>query len=184
MLTEGRRTEVEYFAKWAAEVRDRVTVDFDPFHGSPMSLVERAAALVEQRQRAIRRGRGDASFDEIWCVFDRDEHPFVDDALALAQRHQIGIAFSNPCFELWLVLHANDVRRHTERHAMQAMSADLGFTVGKGLHPDAWQKLRSTWEIAAQHSLALEGMHKGNDSPQGSNPSTSVAQIVQSLLRK
>ncbi len=62
-----------------------------------MSLVERAVALVEQRRNAIRRGRGDAPFDEIWCVFDRDEHPYVSDAIALAKHHQIGVAFTNPC---------------------------------------------------------------------------------------
>ena len=184
MLTEGRRTEVEYLAKWAAEFRDRVTVDFDLFHGAPMSLVERAVVLVKQRQRAIRRDRGDAPFDEIWCIFDRDEHPYVNEALALAERHQIGVAFSNPCFELWLVLHANDLRRHTERHAVQAISADVGFTIGKGLHPDAWPRLRSTWEIAEQRGLALEVLHQGNESPPGSNPSTSVAQVVRSLHRK
>ncbi len=83
-LTEGRRTEVEYFAKRAAAFRDRVIVDFDSFHGSPMSLVERAVALAGQRQRTLRRGRAEAPFDEIWCVFDRDEHPYVDEAIALA----------------------------------------------------------------------------------------------------
>lgn len=183
LLTEGRRTEVEYFAKWAALYRERVMVDFDPSHGAPMTLVERAVTLVEERQRTMRRGRGDAPFDEIWCVFDRDEHPFIDEAIALAGRHQIGVAFSNPCFELWLVLHATDLRRHTERHATQNMSTELGFTVGKGLGPDAWQRLESTWEIAEMRSAALDAMHEGNDSPAGSNPSTSVAKVVRSLHR-
>jgi hypothetical protein len=135
LLTEGRRTEVEYFAKWAVEFRGRVTVDFDPFHGAPMSLVERAVTLVEQKRRAVRRGSGDAPFDDIWCVFDRDEHPYVPEATALAERHGIGVALSNPCFELWLVLHARDLRRHTARHTVQSLSADLGFTTGKGISP-------------------------------------------------
>ena len=182
-MTEGRRTEVEYLAKWAAQFRDRLTVDFDPFHGAPISLVERAVTLAEQRRRSIRRGHGDARFDEIWCVFDRDEHPYVSEAIALAGRHQIGVAFSNPCFELWLVLHARDLRRHTERHAVQAMSAELGFTVGKGLGPQAWPTLQSTWEAAEAHSITLDTMHEGNASPAGSNPSTSVAHLVRSLHR-
>jgi hypothetical protein len=83
-LTEGRRTEVEYFAKWASEIRDRVTVTFDPLHGAPMSLVERAVALADNRRRLMRRAKADLPFDEIWCVFDRDEHPFVDEAMAIA----------------------------------------------------------------------------------------------------
>lgn len=183
MLTEGRRTEVEYLAKWASEFRDRVTVEFDAFHGAPMSLVERAVVLVEQRERALRRKRDEPPFDEIWCVFDRDEHPYVAEALSVAERHEIGVAFSNPCFELWLVLHAADLRRHTERHAVQSMSATLGFTIGKGLHPDAWPTLKASWESAAQRAIDLDAMHAGNDSPPGTNPSTSVAQVVRSLQR-
>jgi RloB-like protein len=184
LLTEGRLTEVEYFSKWASLYRERVTVDIDDTHGSPMTLVKRAVQLVDQRKRAIRRGRTNAPFDEIWCVFDCDEHPYVQEAIALAELHQIGVAFSNPCFELWLVLHATDLWRHTERHAVQVMSATLGFTIGKGLGPDAWPKLLADWEDAESRSLALDARHDGNGSPAGSNPSTSVAQIVRSLRRE
>lgn len=183
LLTEGRRTEVEYFAKLAALYRDRVTVDFEPLHGTPMTLVDRAVTLVEQRQRTMRRGRGDTPFDEIWCIFDRDEHPFVEAAIALAELHEIGVAFSNPCFELWLVLHVTDLRRHTERHAVQALSTALGFTIGKGLARETWPTLESRWEMAEARSLALDAMHEGNDSPVGSNPSTSVALVVRILQR-
>lgn len=183
MLTEGRRTEVEYLAKWASELRQRLTVEFDPFHGAPMSLVEQAVDLVRQRQRAIRRGRSEAPFDEIWCVFDRDEHPYVAEALELAERHGIGVAFSNPCFELWLILHATDLRRHTERHEVQAISEKFGLTIGKGLHPEAWPTLRSSWEIAEQRGIALDSMHAGNGSIPGSNPSTSVAAVVRTFHR-
>ena len=38
LLTEGRLTEVEYFAKWATEFRNQISVEFDRFHGSPMSF--------------------------------------------------------------------------------------------------------------------------------------------------
>ncbi len=184
LLTEGRLTEVEYFTKWASLYRERVTVDIDDTHGSPMTLVKRAVELVDRRKRAIRRERTNAPFDEIWCVFDCDEHPYIQEAIATAERHQIGTAFSNPCFELWLVLHATDLRRHTERHAVQAMSAGLGFTVGKGLGPDAWPTLQANWEIAEERGVALDEMHHGNNSPIGSNPSTSIAQIVRSLQRE
>ncbi len=184
LLTEGRLTEVEYFTKWASLYRERLTVDLDDTHGSPMTLVKRAVELVDQRRRAIRRERTNAPFDEIWSVFDCDEHPYVQEAIALAELHQIGVAFSNPCFELWLVLHATDLRRHTERHAVQTMSAVLGFTIGKGLGPDAWPKLLADWEEAESRSLALNDMHSGTGTPAGSNPSTSVAHIVRSLRRE
>ena len=181
LLTEGRRTEVEYFAKWAAEFRGRITIDFDHFHGTPLSLVERAADLVEQRRRSLRRRQSDVAFDEIWCVFDRDEHPFVAEAIALAERNEIGVAFSNPCFELWFVLHAQDLRRHTERGIVQDLSASHGFTTGKALAVESWDRLRSTWEPAETRGEALDAMHNDNGSPPRSNPSTTVRRLVRQL---
>lgn len=181
LLTEGRRTEVEYFAKWASDVRDRVTITFDHFHGAPMSLVERAVALAGDRRRLRRRANADPLFDEIWCVFDRDEHPYADEAIALAQRNEIGVAFSNPCFELWFVLHALDLRRHTERQTVQKMSAQLAFTSGKSLTPEAWDKLRLTTNDAETRSESLDEMHHANGSAPMSNPSTSVRHLVRSL---
>jgi hypothetical protein len=158
-----------------------VTVTFDPFHGAPMSLVERAVVLADKRKRMLRRTNADVPFDEIWCVFDRDEHPFVDEAIELATRNGIGVAFSNPCFELWFVLHARDLRRHTDRHKVQAMSAKLGFTTGKSLAPDAWPKLQLTWKEAQQRNSTLTLMHSANGSPLISNPATSVGHLVQRL---
>jgi hypothetical protein len=148
-----------------------------------MSLVQQAVVLLDDRQRAMRRDRDSPAFDEIWCVFDRDEHPYVEDALALAAQHGINVAFSNPCFELWLLLHVTDLRRHTDRHLVQSMSERFQLTVGKGLHPDGWPALRASWEQAEARSEALDDMHKGNGSPAGSNPSTSVAGLVRSLRR-
>lgn len=181
LLTEGRRTEVEYFAEWAKEFRDRLTIEFDPFHGAPMSLVERAVEKMDQRRRTMRRGRGDAAFDEIWCVFDRDEHPFVNEALELAARHEIGVAFSNPCFELWFVLHAQDLRRHTDRHEMQSLSAQLGLTAGKGLVDGIWERLHTEWKQADERAIALDTMHHENGSLPRGNPSTTVGRLVSRL---
>jgi hypothetical protein len=181
LLTEGRRTEVEYFAEWAKEFRDRLTIEFDPVHGSPMTLVERAVEKVDQRRRTMRRGKGDAEFDEIWCVFDRDEHPLVNEAIELAAQHEIGVAFSNPCFELWFVLHAQDLRRHTDRHEMQGLSAQLGLTAGKGLVDGIWDRLRTEWKQADERAVALDTMHLENGSPPRGNPSTTVGRLVRRL---
>ena len=181
LLTEGRRTEVEYFAEWAKEFRDRLTIEFDPVHGSPMTLVNRAVEKVDQRRRVMRRGKGEAEFDEIWCVFDQDEHPFVNEALALAAQHEIGVAFSNPCYELWFVLHAQEFRRHTDRHRMQGLSAQLGLTAGKGLVDGIWDQMRAQWKQADARSVVLDTMHRQNGSPPRSNPSTSVGRLVNRL---
>ena len=60
---------------------------------------------------------------------DRDTHPHFDKAMKLCEVEGVRVARSNPCFELWLILHYEhydrpgtnkDVQRHqqplVERH--------------------------------------------------------------------
>ena len=48
-------------------------------------------------------------YGEAWAVFDRDEHPALDEALTLADKDvdlkMVNIAFSSRSFEMWLLLH-------------------------------------------------------------------------------
>jgi hypothetical protein len=80
--------------------------------------VERARFLVRKRRRkALDSFEED---DEVWAVFDRDEHPRFNEAVMLCQQAGVGIARSNPCFEIWLILHEEDCDRPDDRHAVQA----------------------------------------------------------------
>jgi len=47
-------------------------------------------------------------YNSVWCVFDVDDHPRVADARQMAADNGIELAISNPCFELWLLLHFRD----------------------------------------------------------------------------
>ncbi len=93
------------------DVRDVAAVDLrvdpDSAGGAPITLVRMA---VDARRRALRES---SEIDEFWCVFDVEwptHHPSLHDALELAERNDIHVAVSNPCFELWLALHFKDVR--------------------------------------------------------------------------
>jgi hypothetical protein len=55
--------------------------------------------------------------DEVWCVFDVDEHPKLAEARDQANANGIQLAVSNPCFELWLLLHFQEHRAHAGGHA-------------------------------------------------------------------
>lgn len=69
--------------------------------GSPVQLVKYAAKVREN-------DRG--GFDEYWCVVDVDEFD-ISDAIAEAGATGISMAVSNPCFEVWLILHFADCAR-------------------------------------------------------------------------
>ncbi len=64
--------------------------------------LKQASRVVKRAVKDLRRSRGDDA--PIWCVFDH-EHPNMADTMALADKHHIRCAVSNPCFELWLLLH-------------------------------------------------------------------------------
>ena len=93
---EGKNTEPAYFEGLARAFGNRlVQVNTERGAGVPKTLVEKALA----RKKSL--GRPQNSFeegDQIWVVFDMDEHPLVLEALNLAKSHSIGVAYSNPCF--------------------------------------------------------------------------------------
>ena len=57
--------------------------------------------------------------DQVWVVFDRDEHERFDEAVSLCEANGIGVARSNPCFEVWLILHMVDYDRQDDRHRVK-----------------------------------------------------------------
>ena len=52
---------------------------------------------------------GQESYSEIWLVFDRDGHRGFGSAVGLAEKVPfVHLAFTNPCFEYWLLLHLDE----------------------------------------------------------------------------
>lgn len=82
-----------------------------------VTYVEKPCAPDQLVEHARMRCRSD-DYDEVWCVTDVDhferEGRKVTAALDLAARADptIRVAVSNPCFELWLLLHHEDCSVH------------------------------------------------------------------------
>lgn len=137
MFVEGLRTEDLYLTYWRRRYRDRVRVEIDPFRGGPLQLVEKAVEAKRIEALDARKGRG-RPHDQIWCVFDRDEHPHFPKAIALAGSHGINLAISNPCLELWFILHFEDQIAYLERQAAQSRaSGKLIERPGNAAQPEA-----------------------------------------------
>jgi hypothetical protein len=109
VVCEGERTEPEYFEGFAKAYRKLVTIRIAPEHGVPRSLVTIAKSYKKEAEDAAgREGDENQKYDSVWCVFDVDDHPQVADALRMARDNGIKLAISNPCLELWLLLHFRD----------------------------------------------------------------------------
>jgi hypothetical protein len=176
VFVEGLRTEEHYFTGWHRRYRDRVNIEIDPFRGGPLQLVEKAVEAKAGEVRDERKQRGRAH-DQTWCVFDRDEHPNIPEAFALADRHGIGVAFSNPCLELWFLLHFQDQTAHVERHTAQDQ-AEGHLHCSKTLTELALASLIERYHDAKARAVSLDEKHAGDGSPPRSNPSSGVWQLI------
>jgi hypothetical protein len=157
-----------------------VIVNIDERAGTPMSLVERAVARHHREQRDERKGRGPVR-DEVWCVFDVDEHHHIEEALLIAARNGINVAVSNPCFELWFIIHYEDQTAHIERGPAQAKASAL-IGCKKVLSESALEDMASRYHEAVLRSKALDEKHEGDGSPRRSNPSSEVWKLVDRIV--
>jgi hypothetical protein len=131
---------------------------------APIQIVRYAKQLFEKGD--LSKGIRPHSFDQVYAVFDRDEHDSYFDALGLAQsldgklrnddRHPITFkAFASvPSFELWLLLHYEDVRAPIHRNeVMSRLKQQMpGYQKGKG---GAFAITRDRLETARQRAQAL-----------------------------
>lgn len=124
IVCEGKKTEPTYFEDFKkSHSNGLVEVESIGGCGVPISVVERAIEERKQLQAKARKSRD--SFDlffEVWAVFDRDEHPVgqVPRALELAASNAIKIAYSNPCFEVWGLMHYKCCARPGHHHDTQS----------------------------------------------------------------
>lgn len=103
LFCEGSKTEPGYFEAIRMHHKDAlIEVNIVAAGAVPMTLATRA---VEARKAQLKRGNSHESDDEIWIVVDRDTHPHFDKAMKLCEVEGVRVARSNPCFELWLILH-------------------------------------------------------------------------------
>ena len=110
VVSEGEVTEPEYIHGLQRACRNpRVTVKVAKEHGVPKTLVKTAKQYKEEaKARATQEKDDNLAYDSVWCIFDIDEHPDVGEAKVTARDNGIDVAISNPCIELWLLLHFSD----------------------------------------------------------------------------
>ena len=81
--------------------------------------------------------------DQLWLVIDRDPQSWKEKQIALigreCSRRKYYLALSNPCFELWLLLHFEDVPKHSEQLRDELLANKrqcLKARVGQYLRPN------------------------------------------------
>lgn len=175
VFTEGARTEVSYLEYWARLNRRNVNVDISNQHGVPWSLVNWASRRLREERRDGRRNDGKT---EYWCVFDVNSHPKIPDSIQMAKANGINVAVSNPCIELWFMLHFQDQTAHIGRRDAQSRSQQLLAWHKKALPDEVLGRIAASYEEAKKRARLLDDKHKGDGRPPRSNPSSDVWRLV------
>jgi len=106
IFCEGKKTEPYYLLHYLnlqgyGTPHERIVIA-DRKTNTPIQLVEEA--IRRQKEESY------APCDRVWVVYDRESEVAYDsdrhnNAWQKAEGKNIGIAFSNVCFEVWLLLH-------------------------------------------------------------------------------
>lgn len=179
VFSEGKLTETDYILHWYRKHRTKVNVAIDDSHGVPRTLIDSAVDAKLKSEREEKRGRGRA-YDEVWLVHDVDQHPALDEVRQKAHANAIGLAISNPCIELWFILHFEQQTAYIGKKAAQDRSGDL-IRCGKALSKEALARLEENYEDARDRALRLDVKHEGDGNPEGSNPSSSLWRLIDSI---
>lgn len=116
LICEGANTEPQYFEELVAFYRatsiELITV---PGAGDPSAIAKEASKVSRGRSRKYSFEKG----DEVWAIFDCDTHKHYEDAKRNCEANGVNVAYSDPCFELWLILHYQFYDRSDDHHAVQ-----------------------------------------------------------------
>jgi hypothetical protein len=180
VVCEGEKTEPRYLLGFLENCKNpRVAIEIARQHGVPKTLVGIAKERKKRAADDAERGRDDnLAYDSVWCVFDVDEHPHIDDARQMARDNDIELAISNPCFELWLLLHFRDSPGMRHRHKLAELLAkhvpgydkDIDYHNYSAGYPQA---------VTRAKRLAVAAASAGE---LGRNPSTDVYKLTE-LIR-
>ncbi len=182
---EGKNTEPGYFKALERSLKTAIVdVSIEPT-GAPKTIASRAVARAKSEllARGSRR-KPENSFelgDQVWAVFDRDEHDSFDAAVEHCVRHGVGVGRSNPCFEVWLILHEEDFHRPDDRHQVCRHLHSLHPAYDPvGAKTCDWAKLVANVE-QAENRAERQLVERTNEGAPFGRPSTTVGKLTKAI---
>jgi hypothetical protein len=187
IVTEGSKTEPLYLEEIrAAHQLHSANVEVQPgqLGTAPIQVVRYAQQLFEEGD--LYKGIRPKSFDQVYAVFDRDDHDSYFNALNLAKsldaklrnddRQPVSFKAiaSIPSFELWLLLHYEDIHAPIHRDAVMVRLKQHipGYEKGAG---GAFATTRNQLETAVQRAQALAVKFNAYTDPE---PFTALHKLV------
>lgn len=184
LFCEGKNTEPDYFRALKRRIRDPLINIVDiPAAGVPLTIAHQSIEQANLIGKGAKRKKAKQSYqeaDEVWAVFDRDEHPHIEKAKQLCEVNNVGIAFSDPCFELWLILHIEDFNRACDRHDVQRALTDVDERYDRhGAKTTDFSALLENIEDAEMRADVL--LRRRIEERGDTNPSTTVFRLTRRI---
>lgn len=167
IVSEGSKTEPNYFKEIRTIYRlQTANVEVQPSElgTEPLQVVQYAKSLFENGDRY--KQIQPRAFEQVYAVFDRDDHRTYFDALKLAEAvngklrndNKQPVSFkaiaSIPSFELWLLLHFEDIRAPIHRDEVMRRLKQYIPNYEKGAR-GVFATTRDRLDTATQRSTAL-----------------------------
>lgn len=184
IVCEGEKTEPQYFQE-IVELHG-ITSAVVKIHGecdsAPISVVEEAVKLYDN---SVRNG---LEYDNVFCVFDRDEHTSYDQALIKIDQLKeanFKAIVSNPCFEYWFILHYEFTTQPYSRQGNNS-AAKLALNHLRKHDSDYQKKTKGSYlKLSGKTYVAIANAEKSRfeaDKTGSVNPTTNVDELVSFLL--
>jgi hypothetical protein len=170
VVCEGQQTEPNYFRAFRVPGLD---LRVEGVGDNTVNLVLRADEIRQLE-----------TYDQVWCVFDRDSFPAsrFNAAMQMAASRSIRVAYSNEAFELWYLLHFELLQSGVPRaEYIRMLTGRLGFTYEKNSR-DIYSVLKPRQHAAVRNAKRLLTQYSPSN-PSRDNPSTTVHLLVEELRR-
>jgi hypothetical protein len=181
---EGKNTEPEYLKEFAFAWGNRlVFLKTVPGVGVPLTVVQRAVQEKQELERIAARSRDSFTKKfQVWAVYDVDDHPNLAQARQLATARGIQCCVSNPCFELWPLLHFKDQDGEIDAKAIQrALEKLMPSYKYKGSKVLDYKQLHIRFDVARRRATSI-WQRRAKERNAGGNPSTCVFRLLDTIM--
>lgn len=176
LVCEGGSTEPTYFRALERHLGNAVLIQSHAAVGVAFTVAQKSVELGNRKARNSFEDR-----DQVWAIFDRDTHPDFDKAVNLCEKNGVSLGRSNPCFEVWLILHLENYDKPDGAAATQARLRQLRpeYNPKSGKVPNC-SDLMANVEVAEARAATLLKRRVDEGAPFGA-PSTTVFELTREL---
>lgn len=190
IVCEGKNTEISYFSQFKLTTAEIYPVGEGK---NTLTLIESVKGIID---------RSETDYDQVWCVFDKDDFPSQNFDNAIKKSKSLGykVAYSNQAFELWFILHFeahNGGAMHRDDYCNKLNQYLLHFNCrydceSKVVESDFFEvmlsltgriideKEESLQDLAISRAKKINSYHEGK-TPANSESSTLVYELVEEL---